>query len=647
MTELFSKTIVVFLLFLSIILLSSAAESQTVEEMINLIDKHGALIFLINQETGEIIYANDAAVNFYGYPEEQLLKMKIWDINTLSSEELAAEIELASTEQKNHFHFEHILASGELRNIEAYSYPHDFNGTQILFSIFYDITPRVRLEAYNSQIRRYFNFAFALIIFILLIFSTLLYRKNKKLKVTKNELENFNKLYQTFIDANDNLIYLKDDKLNYLFINKAVAEFYKKTKNEIIEKNDYQISGKDFADIRKSTDNMVKNENRRIVEEVEWDNRIYKTTKFPVELLDGSYGVGAFIEDITERIERENQIKYLLYRDSLTELYNRRFFEEEIKRLDTKRQLPLSIIMADVNGLKLINDSLGHEQGDELLIKTAKLLKKVVRDEDILARQGGDEFAVLLPKTGNNEVQKIVLRIKEKCKETKYDKIRISIGIGVATKIYPEQKITEVLKEADNDMYQNKLSESRSTKSKIVQSLLNTLTAKSNETKEHAMRMTKFAFDFGEKLKLSNSQLHRLSLLATLHDIGKITIPEYIFKKTGQLTAKEWEIIKEHPERGYKIAASSQEFAVVADDILGHHERWDGTGYPRKLKGKDIPYLARIISIIDAYDVMTNQRPYKEAVSKKAALEEIRDCAGTQFDPELAAIFIKMIKNNT
>jgi diguanylate cyclase (GGDEF)-like protein len=300
--------------------------------------------------------------------------------------------------------------------------------------------------------------------------------------------------------------------------------------------------------------------------------------------------------------------------------------------------------MADVNGLKLINDSLGHEKGDELLIKTSKLLKEVVRDEDILARQGGDEFAILLPKTNNDEAQRIVLRIKEKCRKTENDEVVISIGIGIATKNESKQSINETLKEADNDMYQNKLSESRSTKSKIVQSLLNTLTAKSNETKEHALRMTKVAFDFGEKLGLSNSQQHRLSLLATLHDIGKTTIPEEILKKPGKLTEEEWVIVKNHSERGYKIASSSQEFAVVADDIYAHHERWDGSGYPRQLKGKDIPYLARIISIIEAYDVMNHERPYSKAISKKEALEEINRCAGGQFDPKLAASFIEMMK---
>lgn len=357
-------------------------------------------------------------------------------------------------------------------------------------------------------------------------------------------------------------------------------------------------------------------------------------------------GIVEFVRDITEQKKREREIKYLLYRDSLTELYNRRFFEEEMKRLDTRRQLPISIIMADVNGLKIINDSYGHDTGDQLLRKAAEILKNTVREEDILARQGGDEFAVLLPKTSQKEVQLVVSRIKNEIAAADQDEIPLSIALGEATKTELDQELTEVLKKADNRMYQNKLSVSRSSKSKIVQGLLNILEAKSSETKEHAVRMTKMAFDFGERLGLSNSELNRLSLLATLHDIGKTNINQNILNKPGSLNKKEWELMKNHSEQGYKIASSSEEFALVADDIFAHHENWDGSGYPRQLAGEDIPYLARIIAIIDAFDVMTHERPYSQAVTEKEALKEIESCAGSQFDPELAAEFIDLIRVN-
>lgn len=340
----------------------------------------------------------------------------------------------------------------------------------------------------------------------------------------------------------------------------------------------------------------------------------------------------------------DKKIRKLTYKDRLTGLYNRRFFEEELERLNTKRQLPISIIIADINGLKIINDSLGHEKGDQLLKKSAEILEKVTRKEDILARQGGDEFAILLPKTEKEKAEKIIARINKKSRQTNNEELTVTMALGAAVKTDPDQSIEEILKKADNTMYQNKLSESRIAKSRIIHSLLNNLEIKSNETREHAEKMKNLAVDFGEELGFSNSELNRLSLLAKLHDIGKTTIDEKILKKTGSLTDSEWEIMKEHPERGYKIANSSEEFAVVAEDIFAHHESWDGSGYPRKLKGEEIPYLARIISIIDSYDVMTNDRPYSSAISKEEALAEIKSCAGSQFDPELGKEFIKMIK---
>jgi diguanylate cyclase (GGDEF)-like protein len=338
------------------------------------------------------------------------------------------------------------------------------------------------------------------------------------------------------------------------------------------------------------------------------------------------------------------KINKLSYYDSLTELYNRRFFEVELERLDSNRQLPISIIMADLNGLKIINDSYGHKMGDQMLKKAAEILKSSLREDDILARQGGDEFVVLLPQTDAAECADIIKRIKANTGLVEDLKLPLSIALGQATKVKPDENIEEIIKKADNQMYENKLSESRSSKSNIVQGLINALDAKSSETKEHALRMTKLAFDFGEKLGLTESDQNRLSLLATLHDIGKININEEILNKKDKLTAEEWELIKTHTEQGYKIASSSEEFAAVADEIFSHHEKWDGSGYPRQLKGKEIPFLARIISLVDSYDVMTNERPYSEALSKEEAVAEIKRSAGSQFDPDLAAKFINLLK---
>ncbi|MGM0409551.1 MAG: diguanylate cyclase domain-containing protein [Bacillota bacterium] len=368
----------------------------------------------------------------------------------------------------------------------------------------------------------------------------------------------------------------------------------------------------------------------------------FKETK--IKLPDGRDCVLSMQIDYTDYSRQQNEIKYISFHDELTDLYNRSYMEEEMKRLDTKRQLPISIIMIDVNGLKIINDSYGHLAGDKLLKKTAKILKKSVREEDIVARWAGDEFIILLPQTIKSEAKKIEKRINKECNKTENDDIPVSLGIGIAVKKVMDENIYDTLNKADKYMYKNKLTESKSAKNKLLKNLLSTLGAKSDETEEHAVRMTHLAFQLGERIGLNDEELNNLSLLATLHDIGKVSISEEILTKKTKLTDEEWEKIKEHPKMGYRIASATEEFAPVAKYILHHHERWDGNGYPSGLEGKDIPLLSRIITIVDAYDVMSNGRDYKDAMSQEEIINEFRECSGTQFDPELVEEFIKILQ---
>ena len=354
--------------------------------------------------------------------------------------------------------------------------------------------------------------------------------------------------------------------------------------------------------------------------------------------------LGEILANALERKEAEKEIQYLSLKDKLTGLHNRAYFEEEIKRLNTKRQLPLSIIMGDVNGLKLINDTFGPREGDRLLKKIAKIIKSCCREEDIVARWGGDEFSILLPKTTEEDSEEILNRIRDVCFKTGDQKIPVSISLGTSTKKNYNYDIKMTVKEAEDWMYRRKLLERKSISSSIISSLERTLQEKSYETEEHAVRLKEMALILGRSLKLTENKLNELILLSALHDIGKIAISDEILMKKGKLTRKEWGIVKRHPEIGYNITASSPQLAPIADVVLSHHEWWNGTGYPRGLKGEDIPLVSRIISIVDAYDVMTHDRAYRKAISKKDAAEELERCAGTQFDPKLVKIFIQFLK---
>ncbi len=353
------------------------------------------------------------------------------------------------------------------------------------------------------------------------------------------------------------------------------------------------------------------------------------------------------VRDITVRKKTDKKLRYLSFHDSLTGLYNRAYFREELERLDNKRQLPISYILGDINGLKLVNDTIGHHAGDKLLITVANLLKKYFRSEDVVARWGGDEFAIILPKTTTLVVEQILERIKKACvKKYSIKDLPISISFGIFTKLDESLKVETALKLAETNMYKNKLLEKRSSSSAVISAIERMMYEKSYETEEHSRRLVALSVKLGKSIKLSESALNDLAIFAELHDIGKIAIPEAILLKKDKLTDKEWDIVKRHSEIGYNIARTSPQLMPIAEDILCHHEWWDGSGYPQGLKGDKIPMLSRIVLIVDSYDVMINGRPYATAISKEAAMKELVNCSGTKFDPAFVKIFKKIIEEN-
>ncbi len=369
-----------------------------------------------------------------------------------------------------------------------------------------------------------------------------------------------------------------------------------------------------------------------------------------------------FYTDISKYIKEIEKLKFKLqysegevidftkkdltrYKDSLTRLYTREFFYEELKRLNTIRQLPLSLIMGDLNGLKLINDAFGHSMGDKALKRTGEILQETFRDEDIIARVGGDEFMILLTKTDEKTAEAILERVKEKCLERPLEIININISFGISTKTNSKENIYEVLKVAENKMYFNKLKEGKQAKLSIINYLKETLQKITFENKNHYERLKVMGLEMAGILNFNEVEIEEIKLLCDYHDIGKIGVPKKILQKKAKLTQQEWRSMKKHPEIGYNIIKESREVISIDELILHHHERWDGKGYPGLLEGKEIPLVVRLFSILDSYDAMVNKRPYKKQMTKKEALDEIKNKAGSQFDPNIAKVFIELMKD--
>lgn len=357
----------------------------------------------------------------------------------------------------------------------------------------------------------------------------------------------------------------------------------------------------------------------------------------------GFRGLG---RDVTERIRYEEQLKYLSLHDQLTDLYNRTYFENELDRLNASREYPVTIISIDLDGLKLVNDTVGHEEGDQLLVACARALKKALRRADILARVGGDEFVALLPRTNGKAAETISERINEQVEKynlAEPDKIPLSISVGLATAEGPGKPLRRIFKEADDLMYRAKLHKGVDTRSQIIKSLLATLGERDFITAGHARRLEDHCIQIGEEIGLSTKQLSDLRLLAQVHDLGKVGTPDQILFKKGALSLDETKLMRQHSEKGYRIALASTDLAGIADLILKHHERWDGNGYPLGLRGEDIPIECRILAIADAFDAMTNDRPYRRSMQVEKAVAELKANAGTQFDPGLVEIFLALL----
>ncbi|HHX93427.1 MAG TPA: diguanylate cyclase [Clostridiales bacterium] len=350
-------------------------------------------------------------------------------------------------------------------------------------------------------------------------------------------------------------------------------------------------------------------------------------------------------KDIAEIKERDEKIEYLTYHDKLTGLYNRTYLDGVIENIEVKNQVPTSVLLGDVNGLKLVNDVLGHAAGDLLLQGIARLLQQYCRPEDIIARQGGDEYVVVMPKTSKEEAARIHRSILDACEQHCVGLLPVHLSLGYGTKEKRRDSIRKALGDAERMMYEQKLMSSISQSNGVVENLEKYLEEKDPVAKQHGLRLWKHLSAMGDRLGLSGAEMENLRMLSRMHDIGKIVIGEAAAARSQHSAEDESLQIRSYPEMGFRIAISSQILYSIAEHILHQNEWWNGNGYPHGLQGEAIPLPSRMLTIANAYDVMTTDRPYRSALDSESAIRELEKSRGGQFDPNLLDVFISVIED--
>ncbi len=345
--------------------------------------------------------------------------------------------------------------------------------------------------------------------------------------------------------------------------------------------------------------------------------------------------------DVSREKDIKETIDALSYRDKLTKLHNRRYYEESIPFVTRRGKLPLSIILCDMNALKIANDAFGHQVGDEILVETARILSSYAREQDVLARIGGDEFILLMPNTTREKAKRIMLDVKQASRKQNVQGVDLSLSFGLAVMHSVDEDFDVVYRRAESALYRYKLNEGPRVRMRMLDTIERTLETSYSFEKDHGRNTKFYALELGKALGLSDQELQKLEYAARYHDIGKVALPRDTLSRKGPLREGEWLDVVRHSEIGYRILTSIPSLADIGEYVLSHHENFDGSGYPQGLKGETIPLISRILRIVDSFDAMTSPRSYQKTHSEAEALAELKAKTGTLYDPELVDRFVE------
>lgn len=296
---------------------------------------------------------------------------------------------------------------------------------------------------------------------------------------------------------------------------------------------------------------------------------------------------------------------------------------------------PVGVAICDINGLSVINSTRGNQVGDQRINTLAGIMRKNFPERTYYVRDIDAHLIALCSHSNEEEMAACAEKVKEQFDGS------IQYAVGVAAD--EGQSIVAAIIDAATAMKTKKLVDSESLHSDMLTSLIRALEECDSDTEQHVRRTQEMGAELGRRIELSDIQQSKLALLCLLHDIGKVGVPMEILNKPGKLTDEEWKIMRSHVEKGYEIAMSNTELRQIAEEIRHHHERWDGNGYPDGLSRESIPVLSRVISVVDAFDAMINDRPYRKGMPIPKAIEELKSCAGSQFDPYIVSEFIRLV----
>ena len=563
-------------------------------------------ILILEADTGRIIDVNQFLIDLLGYTKEQFTNKSIWDIGFFSDVIESKENYLELLKNK-YIRYEDLplrTTAGRSIHVEFVSNVYIEDEMKVVQCNIRDITERFEAkEALNLSERK----------------------------------------FESYIEHAPGGVFLADENGQYIEANRSASEITGYSNEQLLKMTIGDITAEESLTNALALFSTLK-ETGKMSGELQFRHKSGLKRWWSVEAVKLSeQRFLGFSHDITDKKKAEENLLYLGYHDQLTGLYNRRYFENIIIEIDKDENLPISLLICDINGLKIANDSFGHAVGDSLLVHTAKILEEMIRPGETVARIGGDEFIIICTKTEAAAAKSKIENIKSRVANIEVSGLHLSLSFGYETKSSDHQTFMETLANAENHMYRHKLFEEASLRGKTIEVIMQTLFEKSDRESQHSKRVSEICHAIASSMRFDGEEIDRIRIAGLVHDIGKIGINESILNKNTSLNDLEWNEIKKHPEIGWRILSAANEFYDLANCVLHHHERWDGHGYPNGIKHEDIPIEARIITLADAFDAMTSRRSYRDGMNEEQAIEEIKRCAGAHFDPIIVDVFVNQV----